>query len=400
MVRYGCMLVGVSSLVPLSFPPVSIFYQRAQGRQMIAGHNAARVPCPPPLTGGQKKLSGVETGAQISVDWVSLTFKTNTSFERQHVDSDGAVTWYDQLDDVKRAVWAGSGIEVGEWVDQPHGWNGYQQSAVGPCGALLAWNAIGRDDYHVSLPGQACGMFSEISMRSFLRYSLNKNAKCTRLDINLDDHDRIVSPLQVEQAAQGPDIVTHVHRGMTQRGFAIGTEETTGVTVYIGQPSSRQRLRVYDKGLESNGEIDAVRWELQSRAEAAETLLPLLGVLDDGSMTSWGDTFASRLVSFVDFRNAGDHPTDARRRKRLKWFTALVKSAEKASAYPPREPRYINDVESWVERSIGPSLRLLMEYWQDDNLTELRRIMAEARLKPKHRAILDRGRSLLPPLND
>ena len=237
-------------------------------------------------------------------------------------------------------------------------------------------------------------------MRSFLRYSQNKNAKCTRLDINLDDYDRIVSPLQVEEAAQGPDIVTHVHRGMTQRGFAIGTEETTGVTVYIGQPSSRQRLRVYDKGLESNGEIDAVRWELQSRAEAAETLLPLLGVFDDGSLLSWGETFSSRLVSFVDFRNSEDHPTDARQRKRLDWFTALVKSAEKASAYPPRIPRYIDDVESWVEKSVGPSLRLLMEHWQDDNLTELRRIMAEAHLKPKHTAILARGRTPLQPLPD
>ena len=351
------------------------------------------VPCPPPLTGGQKKFSGVKTGAQISVDWLSLTFKTEMNFERSYVDPDGAVTWFDQLDEVKRAVWAGSGIETSEWVDQPHGWNGYQQSSIAPGGALLAWNAIGRDDYHVSLPGQACGMFSEVSMRSFLRYSQNKNAKCTRLDINLDDYDRIVSPLQVEQAAQGPDIVTHVHRGMTQRGFAIGTEETTGVTVYIGQPSSRQRLRVYDKGLESNGEIDAVRWELQSRAEAAETLLPLLGVFNDGSLLSWGETFSSRLVSFVDFRNSEDHPTDARQRKRLDWFTALVGSAEKASAYPPRKPRYIEDVESWVEKSVGPSLRLLMEHWQDDNLTELRRIMAEAHLKPKHEAILARGRS-------
>jgi len=349
--------------------------------------------CPPPLTGGQKKLSGVEVGSQISVDWLSLTFKTDTRHDREYVDTDGAVTWYDQLDDVKRAVWAGSGIETTEWVDQVHGWNGYQQSAVGPCGALLAWNAVGRDDYHVSLPGQACGMFSETSMRSFLRYSLNKNAKCTRLDINLDDYDRLVSPLQVEQAAQGPDIVTHVHRGMTQRGFAIGTEETTGVTVYIGQPSSRQRLRVYDKGLESNGEIDAVRWELQSRAEAAETLLPLLGVFTDGSLITWGDTFASRLVSFVDFRNFEDHPTDARERDRLDWFKALVQSARKASAYPPKKPRYIDEVETWVEHSIGPSLRLLKEYWKDDNLTELRRIMDEAQLKPKHRAILARGRT-------
>ena len=360
---------------------------------MNAGHNAASGPCPPPLTGGHKKFSGVKPGAQISVDWLSLTFKTTPTHERTHVDPDGAVTWYDQLDDVKRAVWTGAGLETDEWVDQPHGWNGYQQSALGPGGALLAWNAVGRDDYHVSLPGQACGMFSEVSMRSFLRYAQIKNAKCTRLDINLDDYERIVSPLQVEEASQGPDIVTHVHRGMTQRGFAIGTAETTGVTVYIGQPSSRQRLRVYDKGLESNGEIDAVRWELQSRHEAAETLLPLLGVFDDGSLLSWGKTFTSRLVSFVDFRDAVDHPTDARQRKRLGWFQALVQAAEKASAYPRREPRYIDDVESWVEKAVGPSLRLLMEYWQDENLTELRRIMDQARLKPKHRAILARGRS-------
>ena len=369
-------------------------------RSTFEGSNVSR--CPPPLTGGQKKFLGVETGAKISVDWLSLTFKTDTVHERSHVDSDGAVTWYDQLDDVKRAVWAGTGIETTEWIDRPHGWNGYNRSAVGPGGALMAWDAVGREDYHVSLPGQACGMFSETSMRSFLRYSQGKGARCTRLDINLDDYDYIVTPFQVEEAAQGPDIVTHVHRGMTQRGFGIGTTDTTGVTVYIGQPSSRQRLRVYDKGLESAGEIPAIRWELQSRAEAAETLLPLLGVFDDGTVLSWGATFSSRLVSFVDFRNAADHPTDARKRDRLEWFKRLVGSAEKASAYPPRTPRYVNDLESWVESAVGPTLRTLYEYYQrdresrglphDDNLTELRRIMAEARLKPKHHAILDRGR--------
>jgi DNA relaxase NicK len=233
-------------------------------------------------------------------------------------------------------------------------------------------------------------MFSETTMRSFIDWANERNANATRCDLNLDDYAKVVTPLQVEAYAQGPDIVTHVRRGMTQRGFGIGTKETTGVTVYIGQPSSRQRLRVYDKGLESNGEIDAVRWELISQKEAAQTLLLRLGSDRTGKpFREWGELFSERLVSFVDFRIATDDLYDLRNRRRCPWFVKLVDAAKKASSYVPKLPRKIDDVVSWVTKAVGPSLKMLATFWDGNGIIE--DIIRGSELKPKHRAILARS---------
>jgi len=353
-------------------------------------------PCPPPLTGGQKKEIGTEKAAKVSIDWLALTFHVERS--STYVDIDGAVTWFNRLDPIKRAVWVGTGFEMSEWVELEYGLNGYLNSAVGPGGARLLWNAAGRTDVHLILPGKACAMFSENTMRSFISWANERNASATRCDLNLDDYAKVVTPLQVETYAQGPDIVTHVHRGMTQRGFGIGTKETTGVTVYIGQPSSRQRLRVYDKGLESNGEIDAVRWELTSQKEAAQTLLLRLGSDRTGKpLREWGELFSERLVSFVDFRIATDDLYDLRNRRRCPWFVKLVKLAEKASSYLPKLPRKIDDVVNWVTKAVGPSLKMLATFWEDSKPLHytgngiIDDIIRGSELKPKHRAILARS---------
>ncbi len=350
----------------------------------------AAVPCPPPLTGGQKKFVGTGPEAKVSIDWLGLTFPGDFEIKplTPKADEDGEAIWHDRFENVKAAIWAGTGFESTEWVVMETGMYGYRGSMVGPGGARLLFDAPGRDDYHLSMPGAACGMFSEKGMRSFITYAMGKKAKATRIDVNLDDYARTVSPLQVETALQGPDVVTHAHRGLTQRGFAMGTEEMTGVTVYIGQPSSRQRVRVYDKGLESNGEIDAVRWELQSRAEAAETLLPKLGTGELGR--EWGPLFSERLVSFVDFRDSSDHPYDLKQRDRLDWFAALVGVARKATSYLAKLPRTMNDVVTWVTKAVGPSLAMLFDFWKGD-LDPLYTIIHGSELKPKHRAILARS---------
>jgi len=152
--------------------------------------------------------------------------------------------------------------------------------------------------------------------------------------------------------------------------------------VYLGAPSSRQRLRVYDKGLESGGEMDCVRWELESRKEAAQTMAVALAYQD------WGEVMTSRLVGFVDFRDADSH-SEIENRQRLPWFQLLVGMARKASAYLPKVPRTVEQVVEWIDLAIGPTLAVAMKFWQGD-LAPLSRILrhGEIRWKPRHKAMV------------
>lgn len=314
---------------------------------------------PPSLTGGQKTVEGVAVG----VDWLSVTFPG----------------------DVDRVVLAASlalGCEVGDWVELEHGSYGYRQGMVGPGGARVWWDAPGREDVHASLPGKACGIAGEVALRRYLVQSLAACGKATRVDVAIDDYDRVAAPANVLEALQGPDRVTHAQQYLTHRGGRVGSPELTGETVYLGAPSSRQRLRVYDKGLESGGQMDCVRWELESHKEAAETMAVAL------AHQNWGQLAASRLVGFVDFRDRSSH-SEVERRWRLPWFEALVGLVRKASAYLPQVPRTVEQVVDWLDRAIGPSLAVAMRFWNGD-LGPLSDIIRDGQLrwKPRHRAML------------
>jgi len=314
---------------------------------------------PPVLTGGQKTVEGLV----VSVDWLAVTFPEN-------------------VDHVLMVVSLALGCDVGDWVELDHGSYGYRQGMVGPGGARVWWDAPGREDIHVSLPGQACGIAGALQLRNYLQHVMVVGGKATRIDLALDDYCRIVAPGDVLVALQGPDRVTHAQQYLIQQGGRVGSCDLTGATVYLGAPSSRQRLRVYDKGLESGGEMDCIRWELESRKEAAETLVA------DLAHREWGHVAVGRLVGFVDFREAAAH-SEVEKRPRLAWFAELVALAGKASAYLPKAPRTVEQVVQWLSWAVGPTLAVAMRFWKGD-LGELIDIIrdGERRWKPKHRAML------------
>ena len=315
---------------------------------------------------------GSGQGVQLCLDWCSITLHPTPE-----VPAD--------VPQVQLATSLALGCELADWVETERGGYGYERGMVGPGGARLWWDAPGRDDIHVSLPGQACGIAGQERVVSFLRYSLGHGGKATRLDVALDDYGYIATPTQVLEALQGPDVVTHAKEYLVQRGGKVGSSELTGATDYLGAPSSRQRLRVYDKGLESGGEMDCIRWELESRKEAAETMAVALAYQD------WGQVMASRLVGFVDFRDADSH-SEVEKRGRLPWFQELVGLASKASAYLPKALRTAEQVVEWLDRSIGPMLAVSMSFWKGD-IGPLAEIIerGKRRWKPRHKAMVLAG---------
>jgi len=339
---------------------------------------------PPILTGGQKTVRRYEkgihvdyphekvggcSGVRLSVDWYSTT---------QHPSSDVPVN----VPQVQLAASLALGCEIEDWVETETGGMGYQKGMVGPGQSRIWWDAAGRDDIHLSLPGQACQIAGEKGLRSLFRYSLGHGGRATRCDVAIDDYRRVVSPADVLKTIQGPDCVTHAKKWLVQQGGDVGSPELTGETDYLGAPSSRQRLRVYDKGLESGGEIDAVRWELESRKEAAETMVLALAYRD------WGQVMAARLVGFADFRDFDSH-SEVEKRQRLAWFQKLVGMTSKASAYLPKIPRTAEEVVEWLDRAVGPMLAVGMAFWNGDTgrLFEIIE-RGKRRWKPRHKAMV------------
>ena len=219
---------------------------------------------------------------------------------------------------------------------------GYERQRVGPGGARVLWSKR-RPEVHVVLTGTWCRATSEAAMRGTLAY-VCATGRATRCDIAADDWNLRVTPAQVRDAIRQGDAVTHTRSRHWHEDLATG-----GGTLYVGAASSRQRLRVYDKGIESGGEIAAVRWEVQARDKAAEGLPYVLAV------QHWGEVWASRAVQVIDFREraGSERPT---RCPRARWFAELVGEAQRARVYEPQEPRTIEQVDEWLTRQVAPSL--------------------------------------------
>ena len=208
----------------------------------------------------------------------------------------------------------------------------------------------------------------------------------TRCDVKIDDYGRTINPDQVLAELLGPDKVTHARKALVQSEYDMSDGTATGRTVYLGRPSSRQRLRVYDKGLESAGEIEAVRWELETRREPARTLTQALTAGD------WGQVIASRLVAFVDFRDA-ESSAKVELRTRVPWYARLVANVAKAPAYLPKAPRSVLDSVIWMRHQVATSLAMAFRtVWQGDLAPLIEMVKdGERRFKPKHHAMMARA---------
>jgi phage replication initiation protein len=241
---------------------------------------------------------------------------------------------------------------VGDFVEVERGKLGYERQKVGPGGSRILSSA-NRPEVHAILPGDWCAALSEEQMRGLLLW-VDTKGKASRCDLAGDDWQRRVGPRDVRDAVKREEAVTRTkrHRWYEELDTDIGT-------MYFGAPSSRQMVRVYDKGAESGGAIDAVRWELQARDETAQSLIRQL------VLGRWGEVWASRLVQLVDFRDRSANSL-VDRCPRMEWFEEIVGDAKKATVYEPRPVTSAEKVDSWLHRQVAPSLAAMMVRYGGD----------------------------------
>lgn len=232
------------------------------------------------------------------------------------------------------------GSTLDTWV-KTRGLMGYSDSLLGNAGLRICYTP-GRPAVHLIAPGQWLNHVSMRGQRELLRALTASQAAFTRIDLQLTDERPVATPRDVWDALQRGDVATRTKSWFWNE--AGGSKR--GSSVYIGAKSSEQRLLVYDKEAESDGEVPGVRWELRTRDEAAESLVPQILAADE-----WGPVWTGRVLTFIDFRERAVDANSARC-PRLAWFEELVQGAEKMRAYPPRAPRMLDDVLRWLDRQL------------------------------------------------
>lgn len=196
-----------------------------------------------------------------------------------------------------------------------------------PGGIQVAYNLYedGSLYYYLSIPGSILRSVPYSVLNGVLRgLVLSYKFAVTRIDIALDDYARSVSLSTVEEAArQGSYRRLRRHR-IESHGtpdYSKGGVTDTGNTVYFGSRQSEKYLRIYDKGLQSKGVQDCIRWELEAKDGIAKQIVSsLIDINEDYEVHS--HFLAGTVVGAIEFVQPASR--QLARCPRLDWWEKFV----------------------------------------------------------------------------
>lgn len=208
----------------------------------------------------------------------------------------------------------------------------------------------------VEFAGHICGAASSVDLRDLCQLLSNDHqAVCTRFDIALDDYTKqLWTWEELADAARsgnysGPksySIIESAKRG-----------ETAGLTHYFGTRKSESFYRFYDKSVESGGEVDANRMEVEfKRSKAHQAFIawlnpPIGSELDAAQILT---EFVMGNICFLD-RSTGEKNLD--RLTVLPWWQAMRDLlANGVKLTPIRAVATIEKTCEWLEKRVFPSM--------------------------------------------
>jgi DNA relaxase NicK len=239
---------------------------------------------------------------------------------------------------------------LGPFQIQPGGMNTYQEHKRSSSKAVLAWTD-GRKEAWLSLNGDSCDLVPVEQKREFLRTLKGLGVKATRIDLAADFPRETLSLSKVHAAAKRGN-VRHFRRYDPRRpvrdmvkGLLEGNQASFGRR---GGNGSGKYVRFYDKKLESDGLIDAIRFECEFSAEGANLIFDDLCEADtDDAMCG---IIARRLGGAIDFVDrAGSHGHRARQ-DRLSWWQRIIDLLGEAPIRITRSKTTLQKAAEWHKK--------------------------------------------------
>lgn len=176
----------------------------------------------------------------------------------------------------------------------------------------------GREDMGVwcEMSGQGCRNFEDLSTlpgkwNDIFSFIHDNCLHITRLDVAFDDHTGL---LDIDIIAKD----TEEQRFVSRMNFWQTTRSSQGVSVMIGSPQSKVRVRIYDKAAE-RGFDDGRHWvriELQLRDGRAEEFSKIpMGI---------GEAFAGVLLNYLRFVEPDETDSNKSRWQMTEYWADLV----------------------------------------------------------------------------
>ncbi len=198
-------------------------------------------------------------------------------------------------------------LYFGESAKDGYGLWSYDTRYSWPSGASLNYDTDPNrsDSVHMGkvtldVPGKAMDTITQGDLLLFLMGLVPFRPACTRIDVFLDDYSRLETPSGIHDIIKRSDFSGFRKAQLKQRyerSVMIHDEVDFGTR---GDNGSGKFLRVYDKALESEGEKDCIRWEVEFSKQRAHKVFEKLSEITTiaGFATLCGSLVAG-CITFV-----------------------------------------------------------------------------------------------------
>lgn len=265
-----------------------------------------------------------------------------------------------------------------------------------PLGAKLAFDPVEGSTRRcvLDLPGDLVAGLEVRDLMELLHQVDLLGARCTRVDCVVDDYAKRITPGAVHAHAEAGDVARFSpdtaelkvggywvdgqgvrHRGET---FNIGRRGKNGSGAY---------LRYYRKDVESQGETDAFRWEMEFSQEKAD--LAFRELLKAGTPDEFVLACGGLVLGNVDFPiRTGDAHLD--RLERHAWWIDLTSDIwNSVRLRVKRVAAKIQDKAAWIRDGVAGSMKAVLMCLRalnpGDTWSQVRRWVDEAELTPTNK---------------
>jgi hypothetical protein len=208
----------------------------------------------------------------------------------------------------------------------------------------------------IEFPGQICGSVNPVDFRDLFKLLVtDQQTVCTRFDIALDDYTKELWTWDDLAAAaragnySGPksySIIESAKRG-----------ESAGLTHYFGTRKSESFYRFYDKSVESGGQVDANRAEVEFKRSKAHQAFTAWLNPPTGSELDAAQILLEFVMGNICFLDRSSGEKNLERLPILPWWQRMKDLlAEGVKLTPIRAIATIERTCEWLEKRVFPSM--------------------------------------------
>lgn len=218
-------------------------------------------------------------------------------------------------------------------------------------------------------------------LQDLLKLLYLRSCQVSRIDLAFDDYSKKFMPKDYAIWYMNGQISTRCHSG--HFNFS---EASKGHTFYLGSRRTKL-LRIYDKDYESNGEINAVRYEWEFHSQYARHIQKT--IIENGYIG-----FADLMKETMSVKVDSNDSKRSRRADLQEWvdFVDLSFSEELPRFTLPvfKKSPTQEKLNNYIERNVMPCLAAYVKMLGRDGYTLLHELIESAEINPKYSSIINR----------